>query len=75
MNRNIIHADPVQADNEYPVEKSEHDKELGVSTVDDGHLSDSSEEKVAPDFQHGVQASEAVTLIWSKRDLIIAYCL
>jgi len=73
MNRNIVRADPVVADNDYPVEKVS-DKEAGL-TVGGGHSDTDSDHKVETDFQHGVQAVEATTIIWSKRDLIIAYVL
>jgi hypothetical protein len=32
-------------------------------------------EKPAPTAQGGVQKAEAVTLLWTKTSLIIAYCL
>jgi len=73
MNRSIIHADPVVADNEQPIENVS-DKETGV-VAGDVHSDTDSDHKVEPEFQHGVQASEATTIIWTKRDLIIAYVL
>jgi len=73
MNRSPIQADPVVADNEYPIEKVS-DKETGM-VVGDGLSDKDSDCKVETDFQHGVQAVEATTIIWSRRDLIIAYVL
>lgn len=73
MNRSPIHADPVVADNAYPIEKIS-DKEAGTTVADSSSDTDS-DHKVEQDFQHGVQASEATTIIWTKRDLIIAYVL
>ncbi|PQE25990.1 siderophore iron transporter protein [Rutstroemia sp. NJR-2017a BBW] len=42
-------------------------------TVHDGIGSSSDEDKPSEDAQHGVQAVEAVTLVWSKTQLILAY--
>lgn len=44
-------------------------------TVHDGIASGSDEDKPSEDAQHGVQAVEAVTLVWSKNQLILAYAL
>jgi hypothetical protein len=44
-------------------------------TVHDGIASGSDEDKPSEDAQHGVQAVEAVTLVWSKTQLILAYAL
>ena len=73
MNRFQVNADPVVADNDHP-NVDVADKEAGVH-VSEGHSDTDSDRKVETDFQHGVQASEATTIIWSKRDLIIAYVL
>lgn len=46
------------------------DKEASVVTA-----TESGEQGVTPDFQHGVQSAQAVNQVWTKRDLILAYAL
>jgi hypothetical protein len=55
----------------------ESDKEAGVTaaTSTQGRHQDSDDDPVDNDAQAGVRAIEATTSVWSKRDLIIAYCL
>jgi hypothetical protein len=48
-------------------------KEAGATT--DDVVSDSESDSVSKDAQAGVQAIEATTSVWSKRDLILAYIL
>lgn len=48
-------------------------KEVGVTTDEAGSGSES--ESISTDAQAGVQAIEATTSVWSKRDLILAYIL
>lgn len=43
--------------------------------VVDVHSDSESIEKVDPDAQHGVQRVQAMTHVWSKRDLIAAYIM
>jgi hypothetical protein len=65
-------ADPVEAvDN--GKSQDNLNKEVGVATDDAGSGSDS--DAVSTDAQAGVQAIEATTSVWSKRDLILAYIL
>lgn len=54
----------------------EPDKEAGItaSTTQDHHQ-ESDDDTIDTDAQAGVRAIEATTSVWSKRDLIIAYCL
>lgn len=44
-------------------------------TMDNGIASSSDEDIPSEDVQHGVQAVEAVTLVWTKTQLILAYAL
>ena len=37
--------------------------------------SDSESELVNPNFQHGVQAAQAMTQVWSMQHIILAYAL
>ena len=48
-------------------------KEFGVST--DVHSEDDEKAAVTKEFQHGVQAAEAMTQVWETKHLITAYIL
>ena len=56
----------------------EHQTEKGTTATRGTSLEtsdDDSTEKVDLDAQHGVQAQQAMTQVWTKRDLITAYIL
>jgi hypothetical protein len=65
---------PVPEQTPEMTEKLKADKEAGVITTE--HPTDIDADNV-PDaeFQRGVQQIEAITSVWSKRDLIAAYVL
>lgn len=75
---------PLLRPDEVPVaEKDErHDNEaVPVSDSKEAHVSapavgsDSESELVNPNFQHGVQAAQAMTQVWSMKHIILAYAL
>jgi hypothetical protein len=51
------------------------DEKTGQTSVNDLEKYDSDDEKISPNAQAGVQAIEATTSVWSRRDLILAYVL
>lgn len=65
-------ADPVEGVADHKIQGALN-KEVGVTT--DEASSGSESESISADAQAGVQAIEATTSVWSKRDLILAYIL
>lgn len=75
---------PIKAD-EIPVDEKRHPddeanvtpqsatKETATSTVDQAN--DDKSDLVNPEFQHGVQSAQAMTQVWSKQHLILAYVM
>jgi len=50
-------------------------KEVGVSTNVHQDDTDSTDEAVTKEFQHGVQAAQAMTQVWERKHLVAAYIL
>jgi hypothetical protein len=51
------------------------DEKLGAPRSIDGMDSDDELNKVDTHAEHGVQRAQAMTRVWTKRDLILAYIL
>ncbi|KAL2821779.1 hypothetical protein BDW59DRAFT_164118 [Aspergillus cavernicola] len=58
------------ADNEAPAEKRADSRPAEVDSKEDGHG-----DLVNPEFQHGVQAAQAMTQVWSFSHIVAAYVL
>lgn len=73
---------PEVIDNVQPqqeVIEQHHDQEkngsFGEKVSELDKSSDSDDEAISPEAQAGVQAIEAMTSVWTRRDLILAYIL
>ncbi|KAE8363116.1 major facilitator superfamily domain-containing protein [Aspergillus caelatus] len=60
-------------DDEANVAPQSASKETATSTVD--QADDDKSDLVNPEFQHGVQSAQAMTQVWSKQHLILAYVM
>ncbi|KAF2747660.1 siderophore iron transporter mirB [Sporormia fimetaria CBS 119925] len=63
----------VPVTDEHPNEKGSYDEKR--AEAGQAHSVDNDSEEFTPNAQPGVLAAEAVTSVWSQRDLIIAYIL
>lgn len=63
----------VQALNEQSAD--DNDKEVGIKNQDVATDGDSDTDQISADAQSGVQDIEAITKVWSKAHLIIAYIM
>jgi hypothetical protein len=67
---------PAAVDGHYSTNGHLDEKHLGAPHTDsDSHDSDDELNKVDTHAEHGVQRAQAMTHVWTKRDLIIAYIL
>lgn len=67
---------PQSVEGHYSIDGGRPDEKLGASRTSDAN-NDSDEEltKVDTTAQHGVQNVQAMTYVWTKRDLILAYIM
>lgn len=60
-------------DDEANVTPQSASKEAATSRAD--QVDDDKSDVVNPEFQHGVQSAQAMTQVWSKQHLILAYVM
>lgn len=67
--------DGAVSDEEHNTPAHQYDEKTGFSSASVSSPNDSTEavDKIDPNAEHGVQAIQGTTLVWSKRDLILAY--
>ena len=72
---NLDQRDGAMSDEEHNVSSPHFDEKTGVTSASVSTPNDSTEafDKIDPNAEHGVQAIQGTTLVWSKRDLILAY--
>lgn len=66
---------PQSVDGHYSIDGGRPDEKLGASRSSEATDSDEELTKVDITAQYGVQNAQAVTYVWTKRDLIIAYIM
>lgn len=66
---------PQSVDGHYSIDGGRPNVKLGASRTSEATDSDEELTKVDTTAQHGVQNAQAMTYVWTKRDLIIAYIM
>lgn len=66
---------PQSVDGHYSIDGGRPNEKLGASRTSEATDSDEELTKVDTTAQHGVQNAQAMTYVWTKRDLIIAYIM
>lgn len=66
---------PQSVEGHYSIDGGRPDEKLGASRSTDATDSDEELTKVDTTAQHGVQNAQAMTYVWSRRDLITAYVM
>lgn len=57
------------------IDPAHHDKELGAPRSLDGDSTDEELNKIDRNAEHGVQQIQAMTQVWTRRDLLFAYIM